>query len=433
MKQTNNPSPHSRDLLVHGIASAKVGEKEQAYRYLERYLYQEPPEKEKLDAMYYLSLVSPTEDEQRNWLEKILAIDPVEGRARRQLAILNGDLDVKKIVDPDRISLPANQLVPADDLERFTCPQCGGRMSFSPDGLSLICEHCEAESFREKSKNQIEEGNFLIAMATEKGHSKAVNAQISHCSGCGAEFIIPPLQLSWQCPYCESNYAVVQKEVREILSPEALIPFQFSKEQAYQQLLTWWQTQHDATSGKFESLQGIYQPVWTFDVGGFVDWQLEEKEDREWFLQSSTKAIYYDDICIPATRKSPDLMPRLIDSYDFKALLPFDAQYLANWMAESYEIPAGNAAINARKFALDAEYQYLRDVNVNQIRNLHINSGRMTVEQFKLILVPVWRVILILSSDHFPVLMNGQNGKIFSAYQSHSKNNWFTNLLNWRD
>ena len=61
MKNSSGFEIHSRYLLVHGIAAAKAGEKEQAYKYLERYLYQDPPQKELMDAMYYLILVSPEE------------------------------------------------------------------------------------------------------------------------------------------------------------------------------------------------------------------------------------------------------------------------------------------------------------------------------------------------------------------------------------
>jgi len=80
-KKPISHNPISRDLLVRGIASAKAGEKQLAYKYLDRYLSQEPPQKEQIDAMYYLSLVSPTESEQRSWIEKILTMDPTEGRA----------------------------------------------------------------------------------------------------------------------------------------------------------------------------------------------------------------------------------------------------------------------------------------------------------------------------------------------------------------
>ncbi|MDO9086769.1 MAG: hypothetical protein Q7U53_11230 [Anaerolineaceae bacterium] len=433
MKKPISYSPHSRDLLVHGIASAKVGEKQLAYRYLERYLYQDPPVKEQIDAMYYLSLVSPTEAEQRNWIEKILAMDPTEGRARRQLAILDGELDEEKIIDPDRLPGQTTFQVEAGELDRFVCPQCGGRMTFAPDGLSLLCENCETKSLRKKSGRRIEEENFLIALATGQGHSRAVNTQISLCVGCGAEFIIPPQQLTWQCPFCESNYTVVHKEEREILLPGAIIPFHLTEPMAYQYLIKWWQTSESPGEGKFEALQGIYLPMWTFDIGGFIDWQLEEMENRQWYLQSSTKTIFHDDVRVPATRKCPGLMNELINSFDFNGLVPFEDQYLANWMAESYDRPAGDAAISARKVVLDAEHQNLLDENIKPIRNLQLNTRRVTVEQYKLVLVPVWSAMLVLGAERFPVMINGQNGKLFSTFQEEEEGGWFSKMLRWRD
>jgi Zn finger protein HypA/HybF involved in hydrogenase expression len=432
-KKPISHNPISRDLLVRGIASAKAGEKQLAYKYLVRYLSQEPPQKEQIDAMYYLSLVSPTESEQRSWIEKILTMDPTEGRARRQMAILNGELQPENIIDPDRLPGQISQQVSANDLERFVCPQCGGRMTFAADGQSLVCENCEVKSLREKSGGRIEETNFSISMVTGQGQSTAVNTLISLCAGCGAEFIIPVQQLSWQCPYCESNYAVVQKEERQILSPAAVIPFSMTESQAYQRLINWWNGNQEASEGKFEAMQGIYLPIWTFDIGGFIDWQLEVKENREWYPQSSTKALFYDDIRVPATRKFPRLMNELMNSFDFDKMVTFDSQYLANWMAESYQVPAGDAALTARKFALEAERQYFKDVNVQQIRNLTLNTSRVTVEQYKLVLVPVWSALLVFHAERFPVMINGQNGKLFSTFQNGEHNHWLSKKLRWMD
>ena len=270
-------------------------------------------------------------------------------------------------------------------------------------------------------------------MMTGKGHTHSINTLVSHCSGCGAEFIIPPQQLSWQCPYCESNYTVTQKEEREITSPEALIPFKFTENEGYQKMLSWWKSKKDSGAGKFEALQGIYLPMWTFDIGGYIDWQLEISENRRWYLQSSSSAIFYDDICIPATRKCPKLLKDLFESYDFDELIPFEREYLVNWIAETYEVSAGDAAIISRKMALDAEHQYLLDVHPQTIRNLHINTSRMTVEQYKLILVPVWSAMFVLGADRFPVMISGQNGELFTTYRDEEKNNWFSKMLRWID
>lgn len=433
MKTPRGINHHSRDLLVHGIASAKVGENQQAYKYLERYLEQDPPIKEQIDAMYYLSLVSPTETEQRNWIEKILAIDPTEGRARRQLAILNGELSEEKLIDPDQIHVQVPREMTVNELERYTCEKCGGRMIFAPDGHSLVCEQCEVDARRKKLGRGIEESNFLIAMMTGKGHLRSINTLITHCSGCGAEFIIPAQQLTWQCPFCESNYTVIHTEEKEIISPEALIPFKVDANEAYQRMLNWWKTKKEKSSGKLEASQGIYLPMWTFDIGGFIDWQLEISENRRWYLQSSSSAIFYDDVRVPATRKCPQLLKSLFESYDFSDLVSFDQQYLVNWMAETYDVSAGDAAISARKTALEAEHQYLLDVHTQPIRNLHINTSRMTVEQYKLILVPVWSAMLVLGAERFPIMINGQNGELFSTFRDEESHNWLSKMLRWMD
>ena len=433
MKNSSGFEVHSRYLLVHGIAAAKAGEKEQAYKYLERYLYQDPPQKELMDAMYYLSLVSPEEAEQREWVEKILAIDPTEGRARRRLAILNGDLVEKDIIDPDRLQPQTTQTVFTKDLDRFVCEKCGGRMTFAPDGHTLVCEHCEMKSYRNPGKQNINEGNFLLAMATGKGHLTSINLMVSHCSGCGAEFMIPADHLSWQCPYCESNYSVVEKEEKEVVYPEAIIPFKLTREQAQKKLYEWWNAKAEATTGKFEALLGVYWPMWTFDIGGFIDWQIEINENRRWYMQSSSSAIFYDDVRVSGTKKCPTLLKDLIESYEFKDLIAFDPMYLANWMAENYEVTAGDAAINARKMALEAERSYLAGVQTQQYRNLHLSSSRISVEQYKLVLMPVWHALLVLGAERFPVMINGQTGDLFSSFCDEDKDNWFSKIFSWID
>ncbi len=433
MAKTSSFDTHSRYLLVHGIAAAKAGEKEQAYKYLDRYLYQNPPQKELIDAMYYLSLVASRETEQREWVEKILALDPTEGRARRRRAILDGELETEDIIDPDRIQPKPTQTVFSKELERFTCEKCGGRLTFAPDGTSLVCENCEVSSFRDREKREIIEGNFLLAMATGKGHLKSVNLLVSHCSGCGAEFLIPPDQLSWQCPYCESNYSAVQKEEKEVILPEAIIPFKVAQEQAQKILYEWWNTQTDTPTGKFEALLGVYLPMWTFDIGGFIDWQIEVYENRKWFFQTRSNAIFYDDVRVAATKKCPGLLKELHESYKFKDLVPFDQMYLVNWMAENYEVIAGDAAIIARKTALDMERKYLTGSQTQKYRNMHLSSSRVTVEQYKLLLVPVWRAVLVLGAERFPVMINGQTGDLFSTFHDENKDNWFSRILSWID
>ncbi len=182
----------SRDLLVRGIAAAKAGEAKEARFFLEWYLSQDPPIYDRNNALYYLFLVTSETAARRKLLETMLDNDPVEGRARRELAILNGDLKTEDLVDPDR--LPGQQAGHVNNFSahRFICPQCGGRMTFTPDGQGLICESCDVRGQRESANFARSDENFMIALATAKGHSNSVNTQVVRCQGCAVEFIIPP-------------------------------------------------------------------------------------------------------------------------------------------------------------------------------------------------------------------------------------------------
>lgn len=402
----------SRDLLVRGIAAAKCGDEKEARFFLEWFLSQDPPINDRNDAFYYLYKIAEDNEEKFKFIHSILETDPLDVRARRELAILNGDLKQEDMVDPDRLVAQKSVTVKNNPGERFVCPKCGGRMTYTPDGQSLTCEQCEAQSASSKKKSGVKDENFIIALATAKGHSNAVNTQVLVCQGCSAEFIVPPRQLSWQCPFCESNYAIEQVEERQIISPNSLIPFYVSQKEASGILNTWMEDIDSEEHPTLRSLQGIFLPVWTFDVGGEISWQVEVKENKKWVLKKDIKSLFLDDICVTATNKWQEWMEDLLATYDLKQLVPFETGYLANWVAETYEIQAGDAALDAREIALKHEKQLIRDYSMLPVRGESVNSTRMTVEQYKLILIPVWSGILQIGQRQIQALINGQNGKL---------------------
>jgi hypothetical protein len=184
-------SDSARDLLVRGIAAAKAGEKWEARRYLEWALRMEADAQQELEALYWLSEISTDPSEKRNLLEKILLSAPNNARARRKFALLTGALKADEVVDPDRMERPTGETREVDDPRRFICPQCGGRMTFAPDGQSLTCEFCDSQQNIKSTSpggNHYVERDFVLALATARGHLHPVNARTFHCEGCGVEF-----------------------------------------------------------------------------------------------------------------------------------------------------------------------------------------------------------------------------------------------------
>jgi DNA-directed RNA polymerase subunit RPC12/RpoP len=422
-----NQETHS--MLVRGVAAAKAGDNTEARNFLERIFYLDPPIDEKLEAWYWLSKISSDPKEKRDCLENILANNLGDARARRELAILNGELKREDIIDADRLSINPEKPGQKPGVDRFTCPNCGSRMVFAPDGASLVCEACAS---KEQIRNDMKVGNvhgnnFVVALATAKGHLRPMNAHTYTCEGCGAGFIVPPEQLTMVCPYCDSTYVAKQVETREILTPNGVIPFRINKEQAKKALRNWFDGQPPwVAPGK-----PLYLPVWVFDLGGQLNWdaQVYDNQDKKWVLQRDQKALHYSDLIILATRRFPDELQPAAQDFSLKGVVPYDPRYLVSWPAETYQISLGDASLIARQITLDKERQTIKNCYLRAMRNLHIDSSNLIVESYRLILFPVWLTHYMLDEKRYEVFVNGQSGEVYGEEPETGIRKWLGKFL----
>ncbi len=405
----------TRDLLVRGVAAAKTGDPKEARFFLEWLLRLDPPLNEKIDALYWLCEISTDPKEQRDLLETLLAFEPTDTRARRKLAILDGRLDPKDIVDPDRFSQAAPGDPQAASAKRFTCPKCGGRMTYAADGRSLVCEYCEMKerlAGRQAKPDEVREDDFVVAMATAKGHQRPVTAHTVTCQGCGAQFILPPEELSRSCPYCYTPYALEQVETRQFDCPNGIIPFSIGEKQARHVLRGWLERQGFASMPKVAPGRGLYLPVWTFDVGGLVRWTCQVKSGDKWQPRSGERLVGHNDLPVFATRRLPEALLPAVAGYRLTEMVPFDERYLASWMAETYQVPASDSSLLARQYALQQARKKVEGSFFEQIRDLRFDSTSITVDAYRLILVPAWRTYLVQEQQRSEIFINGQTGEV---------------------
>ncbi|MDT8306675.1 MAG: hypothetical protein RRC07_12130, partial [Anaerolineae bacterium] len=342
----------TRLLLVEGIAAARAGEHGTARRYLERLLRAEPEPDERTEACLWLSRISSDEREKRAYLEEILAHRPGEPRARRELAILDGRLQPDEIVDPDKLAAEtASEQTPA--ARRFTCPRCAARLVFTPDGEGLYCEHCGYGQTPEQ-KGTVEEQDFIVTMARAEGHRQPVGTQTFECESCSASFFLAPTALSFTCPYCDATYSLSEGTTRLLILPDAVIPFAVTEAAAQKRVDEWLRAKD---IGKRALVHALYLPLWTFDVGGAIRWsgyrQVQRKPeqidvDGPVFLpqrEEGDYAILLDDYPVAACKTLPAALHPLLRRFDFEAAVPFEAGYLANWPAQTYEMAVSDASL----------------------------------------------------------------------------------------
>ena len=415
-------SDYGKELLRSGIIEAKTGNRESARRYLDRAAYMSNDHEVLAEAWYWMSQVIDDAGEKRKALENCLAHDLQHARARRALAILDGKLKADEVIDPEHLPLaPAG--LHAANADRFMCPKCGGRMSFAPDGEALVCEYCSRnQKFSVAQPGTANEKDFIIAMATARGHGKPLNEQVFHCEGCGCEFILPPNQISYTCVYCGSPHVVNWESEEELLAPDGIIPHAFDQQRAIKLLIEWVGSNQIKPEKKVDLPRGVYLPLWSFDLGGVLDYVGEKVDDSQvQFNQRNQKKIrvkdsypvQVNDLPIPASRKLSAVFMRLISTFELKAVKPYDPRYLANWPAEVYDIPMAEASLDARAQALS---RYKRDLPalLSPLQIISTTSANMSVESFRLNLLPVWMTELSFDGREHLVLINGMTGTVKS-------------------
>ena len=430
-------SNYDKELLRSGIIDAKTGNRESARRYLDRAIYISNDHDVLAEAWFWMSEVLDDKQEKRKALENCLVHDLRHARARRSLAILDGKLKANEIINPDKLPL-ASEGLHAANAERFMCPKCGGRMSFAPDGQSLHCEYCSRnQRFSVTQPGSANEKDFLIAMATARGHGKPLNEQVFHCEGCGCEFILPPDQLSSTCVYCGSPHVVNWESEEELLAPDGIIPHAFDQKRIIKCLSEWAQSNQIEPEKQVELPRGVYLPLWTFDLGGELDYIGETVDDSQIQINSKmpkmirvhdSYPVQMNDIPIPASRKLSAVFLKLIPTFELRGIKPYDPRYLANWPAEVYDISMAEASLDARAQTLS---RYKRDLPNLLIPTqlISTSSARMTVESFRLNLLPVWMTELPFSGRQHLVLINGQNGAVASDLPEKKKES--SGLMEW--
>ena len=412
---------YSKELLRTGIIEAKAGNKSTARRYLDRAIYMAGAQDVLAEAWFWMGEVTDEPVEKRKALENCLSHDLRHARARRSLAILDGKLQVDEAVNPDQLPAAPEGLRDAD-AQRFMCPKCGGRMSFEPQGQSLLCDYCTRDHALAAGPSH-DEKDFIIAMATMKGHGRPLREQVFHCSGCGAEFILPPGQISANCVYCDSPHVVSLERSKDLLAPDAIIPHAFTQKQAIKLLVQWVQENKIKPQKQVDLPRGLYLPLWTFDIGGVIDYTGEMFESRnDGFLKNDQRnvirvtdqyPVMLDDWPLPASRKLSAVFLKLIPAFDLKSLKPYDARFLASWPAEIYDVPMADASLEARSQAF-RKYQNELPYLLNGINIVHTSSANLVVESFKLNLLPVWMTEIPFGGREHLVLINGQSGVVAS-------------------
>ena len=375
-------------------------------------------------ANYWMSQVTDDPQEKRKYLEDTLANDPTHPEARKALAILDGKIKPDEIVNPDVLPSQSTETQNAK-ADRFNCPKCGARMVFDGDGRTLVCEHCTRSQGLNNAAPEFEQ-DFILTMATGKGHRKPMAVKTFNCKGCGAQFILPPQEISSVCAYCGSPHVVIG--TKELVEPDSVIPMAFNQRQAAHYLVQWAEKHKITPEGKVQAPQGIYLPVWTFDIFGNIPWSGTVYRNKQIVPVSGETNVNFNDIVIPGAPRLADLLPKIATRFDTNNAPAYDPRYLSGWPAEVYEKTMSAASLDARKQAVERTRDKIH-AQMGHVNDLNYNTSGISILSFKLVLIPVWYTTYLFEGRTFRVLINGQNGTVYGETPSQGIRGWIGDIL----
>jgi DNA-directed RNA polymerase subunit RPC12/RpoP len=271
------------------------------------------------------------------------------------------------------------------------------------------------------------------------------------CQDCGADIIVEAGAQTARCTYCGGKNIVEEALPPDVLQPEALLPFNFDGKNAEERFRKWlagegfwgrlWvrlcRPSALQARASVNDLHGVYVPFWTYDTHAQSNWTAQAgyyyyvsvpyrtakggmgvRQERRirWVWTSGVRRDHFDDWLVCASRPfySGQLQALMtqIEPFPTRALVPFDAKYLAGFRAERYSVDLkAGWDIALRGIHTELHTRCGRDVPGDTHRMLQVASN-FWGQSFKHVLLPVYVMSYRFKDQPFNVLINGSTGEV---------------------
>lgn len=322
---------------------------------------------------------------------------------------------------------------------QFPCRQCGASLVFAPGLNSLKCPYCNTlnEITQSAGPQEIDYENTVAYLADFRESRETLTVR---CDGCGAESQMREGQTAGECPFC--GRALVATAIsKRVIKPNGVVPFVISDKIAKDTFAKWLAGRWFApsslkTHADRGGLRGIYLPAWTYDARADTTYTGQRGDDytttesytafvngkhetrtrtvtrTRWSYRSGAVEDAFDDVFVLADRSVPDKLSKHLWQWDLNQLKSYDDQYLAGFVAESYQVDLEQGFQSAQSIM----EQTIRNTICRDIGGDHQQISSMnpiyTLVTFKHMLVPVWLSAYRYGDRTFQFIINAQTGTV---------------------
>lgn len=273
-----------------------------------------------------------------------------------------------------------------------------------------------------------EEDLFCANCGTENPYANDCAPKLNHeanhysfdCKSCGASMSYDASARALRCPFCGST-EMEKRETTRHVTPESVLPFSVTREQAEAILRDWlgsgfWRPSDAARASTIGEITPVFVPYWVFDASTDTLWTADSSpapygSRGDWYPVNGRNYQNYSGILVAGSS--------ILSTHETEAISPFDIRHavapdsvdLVNATSEEFRVPRKLA----RPLAKAAIEQFERKAAATQIPNRHRNirvNMKISSMQGYPTLLPVWILAYRYKKNVHRVLINGQSGKI---------------------
>ena len=306
------------------------------------------------------------------------------------------------------------------------CPNCGGKVLFSPKIGKWRCESCasefELEELQKYNNASSEVNNRDIN--TDKD-TKYIEYQ---CQNCGAQIVADAQTAATFCIYC-GNTAILRSKLSGKFAPSRLIPFSKTKDEAiaaFQSLNKGRPLLPKFFNDKnnIEKVSGVYIPFWLFTIDTNGKMTAEGNRTNSWrsgdymytktdvFLVDRDVDLKFDKVPVDGSTRFDDDIMNSIEPFDFSKLVKYNHAYLSGFLAEMYDVEDKVALEDAKNRTTSSTKDVLNEsmtmYSTKVVKDLTINHD---VKKTEYVLLPVWMVNVKYRDKYYTFAMNAQTGE----------------------
>lgn len=319
-------------------------------------------------------------------------------------------------------------------IQEYVCPCCNGAIAFDSTIQKMRCPFCDTEFEVETLKNYDselkEEQADDMGWDLDAGEEWQDDGLCSYvCNSCGGEIVCGESTAATACPFC-GNYVVMTGKLSGALKPDYVIPFKLDKEAAKEALKKHYEGKRllpkvFKDQNHIDEIKGVYVPFWLFDANADANMRYKATKVRTWsdsrydytetsyFAVSRGGNLEFEKVPVDGSTKMPDDLMESLEPFQFSEAVDFQTAYLAGYLADVYDVDAGQSAERAneriRKSTEDAFYKTVRGYSM-----VTKESGSIRLKNSKVsyALYPVWILNTTWKDKNYLFAMNGQTGKM---------------------